>query len=351
MREEGPKIYGPYEHGEQFRVHIVTGRGSSRKTTYQTYETRALADAFIAGARDEAQGVTVRAAVDLFIEKQRTRGNADTTIENYEHRLWMILGLPENAERPIRWVAPRAGELYAATVGRRAADTHLNALSVAKRWGAFCVKQKLLKANPFADVEGQGRRRKGSGKDRLRVDESRVLQAACHSERGVDGTLTLSYLLLGPRASEMSDRVVRDLDDGGRLLWIDRTKTDAGSRRFIVPDELRPLLLELAGDRSPHERLFLNLAGDPMSRRVAYQRVMAFTKRILGREIGPQGLRRTQSTLATDAGATGPMVSAHLGHVTEQRMAEITERSYVDPNAVRDAKVERSFKVLAGGKR
>lgn len=349
--QEGPKIYGPYEHGEQFRVHIVTGRGRSRKTTYQTYETRALADAFVAGARDEAQGVTVRAAVDLFIEKQRTRGNAASTIENYEHRLWMILGLPANAERPLRWVVPRAAELYAATIGRRAADTHLNALSVAKRWGTFCVKQKLLKANPFGDVEGEGKRRKGSGKDRLRVDESRLLQAACHRARGIDGTLTLSYLLLGPRASEVSDRLVRDLDDGGRLLWIDRTKTDAGSRRLIVPDELRPLLLELVADRAPDERIFHNLSGDPMSRRVAYQRVMAFTKAIVGRALGPQGLRRTQSTLATDAGATGPMVSAHLGHVTEQRMAEITERAYVDPNAVADAKVARSFKVLAGGKR
>ncbi|MFN2530924.1 MAG: amidohydrolase family protein, partial [Pyrinomonadaceae bacterium] len=37
-----------------------------------------------------------------------------------------------------------------------------------------------------------------------------------------------AYLLLGPRASELVRRNVRDVDDGGRLLWIGATKTAAG---------------------------------------------------------------------------------------------------------------------------
>lgn len=44
----------------------------------------------------------------------------------------------------------------------RAADTHQNARSVAKDFGAFCVKQRWFRANPFAGVEpcrpqGRGR--------------------------------------------------------------------------------------------------------------------------------------------------------------------------------------------------
>lgn len=66
-RESEPRIYGPYEHGDVFRVHIVTQRGGKRETVYQAFATRALAEAFIAGARGEAQGITVRQAIDAFV--------------------------------------------------------------------------------------------------------------------------------------------------------------------------------------------------------------------------------------------------------------------------------------------
>lgn len=318
-----------------------------------------IADMFaeLDGSDRHWDALTVRAAISNATDRDRWKRAKEVRRRriaaglNTKHSFAAYgAGCRCDAERPVRWVLPRGAELYAASKANRKADTHLNALSVARRWGRFCVKQKLLKANPFEDVEGEGRRRRGSSKDKLRVDESRVLQAACHVHRGVDGALVLSYLLLGNRVSEMTDRVIRDLDDGARLLWIDRTKTEAGSRHLELPDELRTMLLEVVGDRGPDERIFLNLESRPMSRRVAYQRVMDFTAKVIGRALGPQGLRRTQSTLATAAGATGPMVSAHLGHVTQQRMAKITERSYVDPNAVSAARIERSFRVLAGGK-
>lgn len=351
MRDDDEiKIYGPRKHGNKWRVAFVSGRGESRTADYESFETEEEAAACIAGARSEAsKSLTVNQGVALWIEKQRLKGHADTTIENYEHRLAMIFVLEKNGERPLRWLLPRGAELYTASKADRATDTHHNALSVARRCCAWLVKQRHLRENPFEDVEPDGKRKKGSRKDKLRVDEARLIQVACHRERGVDGALVLSYLLLGARASEIILRCVRDLDDHGRLLWIDETKTEAGTRRLIIPDELRPLLLELADGRASNDRLFLNLSGDPMTRRVAYQRVCAFTKRVIGRELGPQGFRRTQSTLATDAGATGPMVSAHLGHVTAGDMAEITKRSYADPSAVEGARIARGLVVLRGG--
>ena len=39
-------------------------------------------------------------------------------------------------------------------------------------------------------------------------------------------------LLLGMRASEVLCRVVRDLDDAGRVLWIPLGKTDNARRRL-----------------------------------------------------------------------------------------------------------------------
>jgi integrase len=58
------------------------------------------------------------------------------------------------------------------------------------------------------------------------------------------------------RASEIVSRVVRDLDDDGRLLWIPTSKTEAGRRNLRVPDTLRPYLQRLAADRKPLDLLF-----------------------------------------------------------------------------------------------
>jgi hypothetical protein len=58
----------------------------------------------------------------------------------------------------------------------------------------------------------------------LRIDEARKLVDVClRSANGGDEAAVgvMTALLLGLRASEVTDRVVRDLDDNGRLLWIE----------------------------------------------------------------------------------------------------------------------------------
>ena len=68
---------------------------------------------------------------------------------------------------------------------------------------------------------------------------------------GVDALDAAFYtaFLLGLRASEVTDRVVRDLDDNGRLLWIEFGKTKRSRRTLEIPALLRPYLLSLAKDR------------------------------------------------------------------------------------------------------
>jgi integrase len=65
----------------------------------------------------------------------------------------------------------------------------------------------------------------------------------------------LTAFLMGMRASEVTDRVVRDLDDNGKLLWIEVGKTKRSRRTLEVPALLRPYLLALAKDRAPDEQL------------------------------------------------------------------------------------------------
>lgn len=359
-RDGEPKVYGPYEHGDQWRVHVVVRRGRKRETTYQTYSTRALAEAFIAGARDQAQGITVSYAIQAFLARKRELGRTDATIESAEDRLMMVLG--PLATRSLRSVAGKGVELYAAAQvyppghrragKRRADDTHRNALSVCKDWSAWCVKQRWLRADPFAEVEPVGRKVLGADKPRLTVDESRKLDAYCRAHPTDPGAvLTLGYLLLGPRASELVRRDVRDLDDGGKLLWIGKTKTAKGRRRLLVPEELRVLLLQFAKDRPSDAPLFVSAesrrwpAGRRWTRNMAYNHVRRICAAAGVPVLSPQAMRRTQATLATDAGATGLMVAEHLGHESPA----ITHRAYIEPSAARDAQIERASQVIAGG--
>lgn len=365
QRDGDTKIYGPYEYFNQFRVHVVTRRGGKRTTLYQTFATRDLADAFIAGARDEAQGVTVKQSVDRFLDWKRERELANSSVESAEDRLAMILG--PLMQRPVRAVLGRGAELYVQArvypkghrrEGKpRAADTHQNALAVAKDWGAWCVKQRMFRANPFAEVEAVGRKVEGADKPRLTVDESRQLQAHCHKHAATDpgAVITLAYLLLGSRASELVKRDVRDLDDHGRLLWIGRTKTGAGTRRLLIPDELTPYLVAIADGRPGDAPLFVSEAsrrwpaGRRWSRHMAYNHVRRIAADAKVPVLPPQALRRTQATLAEDAGETALAVARHLGHATAAAPA-VTHRSYVGRDTVRNAAVKRGLAALRGGR-
>ena len=347
-RSNEPRIYGPYQHGESWRIHIVTRRSDGRRqTSYRSYSTRAEADAAITGARSQAQGATVKHAVDALLEKMRTAGLAPSTVETAEYRLHHFFGLPMNANRPLRWLINRGEELYAAARVNRSADTHQAELALAKQVGDLCWKKRWLRVNPFAIVEPVGRKRHGSTKPRHGVDESRKLREWC-LERTTDqhAVITLAYLLLGARASELVRRDKRDLDDRGRLIRISEAKTPKGIRRLIIPDELRGPLLALCRGKAPTDPIFTREDGARATRHWAYHHVKRICREAGVPELTPQGLRRTQSDLATDAGALGQLVADHLG----QRSTTVTDRSYRDPNVVAAAKQRRAFEVLAGGK-
>jgi hypothetical protein len=60
-------------------------------------------------------------------------------------------------------------------------------------------------------------------------------------------------ILMGMRASKITNRVVRD--DGGRVLWISRAKTPKGNRHLKVPTVLQPWLVKMCARQFPAERL------------------------------------------------------------------------------------------------
>jgi integrase len=337
-----PRIYGPYKHRERWRVAIrVDG-----STTYQSFDRLAHAEQYIAGARDEAQGITVGHAMTALLDEMRATGLAASTITTAEFRLEHILGAYKT--RPIRWLAHRGAEVYRAACVDRSADTHHAELSLASRLGALAVKRRWLRANPFEDVEPIGRKQHGRSKQRLRVDESRTLWDWC-VERPTEprAIITLAYLVLGARASELVRRNVRDLDDDGRLLWIEDAKTRKGDRSLSVPDPLRGMLSGLTKGRAADAPLFVDADGDRVDRHWAYRRVREVCRLAKVPVLSPQALRRTHADVATDAGLASNAVASHLGHTS----SVVTDRSYRDRQVTQDARQERAFKVIAGGKR
>ena len=341
------KVYGPYQHGRKWRLAYVRGSGDAREAHYETFDDRNEAEKTLAGSRDEAQGVTVKQAVEKFLAYKRTKALATATIDNYEFRLKRLLNLAKNGERPLRFVKSRGKELYAQSV-RGAGDTHINGLNVGRMWGNWLVKQRLLKGNPFAEVEAVGRKRHGSTKSRLSVDESRRLEAYCFEHRDDPAcVLTYGYLMLGKRASELVGITPRDLDDNGWLLQIRKAKTEASVGAVPVPAELRAMLVALAEGKPAEVPLFLNSYGEPMSRYAARDRVKATCKAAKVAELPPQALRRTFTDNASRQGLALKSIAEMAGHTSEA----VTKRSYADPGVVAGAAVERNLRVIAGGKR
>jgi integrase len=143
------------------------------------------------------------------------------------------------------------------------------------------------------------------------------------------------------RASEITNLQRRDLDDGGRILWVQEGKTEAARRRFVVPDVIRPLLLKTAKRLRPEDFLFGQHYRD-----WPRENVQRLCKLAGVPEVTAHGLRGTHATLAEGAGATGVLVAQALGH----EHVSTTHKHYTLPGVVKQATQERALRVIGGGR-
>ena len=263
-RRKGARIVGPFwdEKRKAWRVIGHAEDGTRADGCGQTEdEAQEIADRFREELRLEGP-ITVGEALEAYEKHLRAKGNKPGSIATTMQRLRSIVGTRESRlldaarstqERYATLVArARAAHPTKAVGGstderRIAVDTHRNALGETRTFGKWCVKQGYLSRNPWAEVEGVGKRRRG--KLQLRVDEARTwLKKALElAEQGDDGAVAaMMTLLLGLRASEVIKRVGRDVDSQGTLLWIDCSKTPAGRRVVEVPGVLHQNLVQLA---------------------------------------------------------------------------------------------------------
>lgn len=329
-----PKIYGPWYDERRGHYRVVVFQADGKRFDV-TYRSRKKAERAVEERREEIElgSMTVGEGIDEYLDYQRAKGNREGTIKTTGYRLRSLLA-PASELMLLDLDPKRAQKLYDQYAKSGASvDTHRNALGQARTFGRWAAKRGYAPGNPFADVEGVGRRSRG--KAQLTIDEARRFASHCVAiapgDRHAVGALIC--LGLGLRASEACGLEARDLDDEGAQIVVRGTKTDAARRRLAVPEWLRGALegaLPLGLTRYSLRDGILRLCRDA-----------GVT------EVGPHGLRGTHSSIAAEAGAASELVAASLGHSS----IAVTESHYSTPESRATARARKvGIRLLDGGR-
>lgn len=218
----------------------------------------------------------------------------------------------------------------------KSVDYQRNCLITSRSMCKWLKEEGVIESNPFASIEGKGKRKKG--KTQLTMDESKRFLDACvdyeHPTLRADGrnrmrtpkldpqigvTAAMTCLLLGLRCSEIARLTPRSIDEGGTVLRVEQTKTEAGKRKLKIPEVLQSRMPALVA---------ADITRNHISNWVHKMcRIADVT------EVGPHALRGTHASLATEVGATGPQITAALGHGSQT----VTKGHYTDANATAQA--------------
>ena len=344
------RVYGPYANGSNFRLVVYEG-GARKAVTVKTLDEAERLKADLVRAVSDRSSLTISAALEEYLDGKRRRGDKPITVASLESKLRLFLPIDE----PLcALTAARAQKLYDDEATRtnrfgrlQSPTTHRLTLRAAKAFFAWAIERGYLRVNPFASVKPVGKVR--AGKLQLRLDEARKLCTALQerAESGDDGSLALLLqLFLGLRSSEVLGRVVRDLDDEGRILCIPFGKTGNARRRIEVPEPIRALLLRQIDGRPADALIFASESERPHFTDWLRDRLHTACARLGLPKVCPHSLRGLHSTLALEAGSTPHAVASTLGHGS----FEITARHYADPNTLRNTSARRVAAALGGSK-
>ena len=136
-----------------------------------------------------------------------------------------------------------------------------------------------------------------------------------------------------------TNRTCRDVDDDGRVLWIDRAKTGKGDRTLEIPVVIREQLVELVKGRPAEERIFGDVDRHWLARHVERIRKAAKVVRVT-----PHGLRGTQASISA-----GAVSVEHVAEALGQTGPAVTRRHYLAKGAEQAGKQRRALNILQGG--
>lgn len=343
----GERVAGPWSLGDgrwQVLYHSPAG-----KRVAKTYRDEGAARAAARRLRDDiaTDHRTAEAALTAYVAAARARGLRPRTTQIYESAIRHLLG-PHHEEPLVDLTRARLARRIdnRMVVEGLSVDAAASAVRACRTWLRWCGSRGYLPARQveqLLELQVDGRRKRG--KPQLTVDEARAFMAAAVQMGGEGPAAALCPLLLGLRAREVLDRRVRDLDDGGALLWVWSGKTEAARRRVEVPEPLRAMLLEVAAGRAPGARLFGR--GPARSNNWLGGWVRKVCEAAMVPVVCPHGLRGTHATLAEAAGLSSHLVAQNLGHTSP----EITGRHYTAPGTRAAVNQRVVLEVISGGRR
>lgn len=344
-RARRERVHGPYYDATRRQPWSVVLVAATGRRSVVRFASEAAADAYRADAAAEATGRTVSAAIAAYLDDCRARGLTPRTIDTAGQRLRALLRADRGDGGELARLTPaRAARLLSERRG--SVVTRRLSLALASTWARWCARQGWLRRDPFAGLEVQGRA--GAGKPQLRVDEARVFASTCYRAAAAGDRHALAVLCLlvfGRRASEIADREVRDLDDGGRMLWIPTAKTRAGRIQLEVPDEIGALLLRLTLDDRGRRRDGGARLWPGLTRHHLHHHTERLCRLAGVTVVCPHSLRGLHATLARPLVSTPRAVSVALGHASEA----VTARHYLEAGAVARDDQRRAWSRLLGG--
>ena len=256
----------------------------------------------------------------------------------------LVTRLEQGCRRtPAGWLAAitpsQAKELFSKLTDY-SVDSRRNTLAEAK---TFCRRARIngwTDADLLKDMKGEGKRKRGKAK--LTKDEAKKYMDKCR-ELATDPTEAEAAiaaaipLLLGYRASEVVERQVRDLDEGGTVLMVPRAKSQAGIRAQKLPGWFQPLIASITRGKKSTDRIFNH------DRSWLLYQVKRICRLAGVPEVPAHGLRGTHADLCLQAHETGLTVSQALGHTS----TDVTFGHYADRGIVDQQQHAQALSVLA----
>lgn len=351
-RRNQARVLGPYQERGRWRLIIVEDGG--RRSVFFLAREEALK--FKTSTEREISRPQSRRIADMLTQWHAQKRHAgQCTPESIDHSCRRLQTFFASvADEDIAALTPRrASALYLEATERvsvktrtmPAAASHRYDLSAAKSFYRWATQSGYVGASPFRDVKPVGKVK--AGKTQLRIEEARrFTSAAIGYFEETQHSLAIGVLLaltMGLRTSEVMQRVVRDLDDGGRCLWIDVGKTVNARRRLDVPEFVQPYLSRLAAGKGPDDLLFgVNRRGMPGCRQKMWEMVRRLCRRAGVPSVCTHSLRGLWATLAVQSGAVSHVVAANLGH----HSFDMTKKHYAQGTAVANAATARVLETL-----
>lgn len=270
---------------------------------------------------------TASAIAEFLVSVTAERGLARNTSVAYRRDLTQYGSfLDDHGIEDIAAVSPDDVSAYAAVLVDRglAATTIARKIAAVRGLHRFLVAEEMVTGDPTALVETP--KRPSSIPKALSVDEVARLIAAAGGDSAVNArdTALLEFMYAsGARVAETVGLDVLDLDLSESVALV----TGKGSKQRLVPlgnyavsalHTYLPRRLELKGDRTDSEALFLSTRGRRLTRQAVWQLVRkhAVAAGLDAESVSPHVLRHSVATHMVEGGADLRTVQEILGHAS-----------------------------------